>query len=45
VGDLAIEISYAVPQYAKKGDTFEIARRGGVLVNFVQTPILAEEKK
>ena len=45
VGDLAVEISYAVPQYAKKGDTFEIARRGGVLVNFVQMPILAEEKK
>ena len=44
VGDLAVEISYAVPQHAKNGDSFEIARRGGVLVNFIQMPLLAEEK-
>ena len=45
VGDLSVEISYAAPQYAKRGDSFVIVRKGAVVANFVQTPLLVEESK
>lgn len=44
VGDLAIDISFATPRYAKKGDTFEIVRRGAIVVNIVQSPLITTGK-
>ena len=40
VGDLAVDISYATPRYAKKGDRFEIVCKGAVVVNIVQSPVI-----
>ena len=40
VGDLSIEISYAAPRYAKKGDRFEIVCKGAVVVNIIQSPVI-----
>ncbi len=44
VGDLAIDISYATPRYAKKGDTFEVVRKGAIVVNIVQSPLITTGK-
>lgn len=38
VGDLAIQICYAAPRYAKKGEKFEITCRGAVVVSIIQSP-------
>ena len=38
VGDLAIEICYAAPRYAKKGEKFEITCKGAVVVYIIQSP-------
>ena len=40
VGDLAIDISYAPPRYAKKDGRFEIVCKGAVVVNVIQSPIV-----
>jgi len=40
VGDLAVDISYAPPRYAKKDGRFEIVCRGAVVVNVVQSPVV-----
>ena len=44
VGDLAIDISYATPRYAKKGSTFEIVRKGAIVINIVQSPLITTGK-
>ena len=41
---MAIDISYATPRYAKKGSTFEIVRKGAIVVNIVQSPIITAGK-
>ena len=41
IGDLAIEISYAAPRYAKKGEKFEITCKGAVVVSIIQSPDFA----
>ena len=45
IGDLSIEITYAAPQFVKKGDSFELARKGAVVANILQTPMLVETPK
>lgn len=40
VGDLSVEIIYAVPRYAKKGNRFVITCKGAVVVNIIQSPTL-----
>lgn len=47
VGDLSVEICYAEPRYAKRGERFEIICKGAVLVNIVQSSIgvLRNQKK
>ena len=47
VGDLSVEICYAEPRYAKRGERFEIICKGAVLVNIVQSSIgvLRDRKK
>ena len=44
VGDLAVDISYAPPRYAKKDGRFEVACRGAVVVNIVQSPVVTTGK-
>ena len=44
VGDLAVDISYAAPRYAKKGDRFEIVCKGAVVVNIIQSPVITTAK-
>ena len=44
VGDLAIEIGYAEPLYAKRGGKYEIACKGAVVVNIVQSPVVTTAK-
>jgi hypothetical protein len=40
VGDLLVEICYAEPRYAKRGERFEIMCKGAALVNIVQSSII-----
>lgn len=40
VGDLAVDISYALPRYEKKGDGYKLVRRGAVLLSIFQSPII-----
>ena len=44
VGDLAIEIGYAEPRYAKRGGMYEIVCKGAVVVNIVQSPVITTAK-
>ena len=44
VGDLSVEVSYAVPRYVKKGGRFEISCKGAVVVNIIQSPIITKAK-
>jgi len=44
VGDIAIEICYAAPRYAKKGEKFEITCKGAVVVYIIQSPDIARGK-
>jgi len=44
VGDLAVEIAYAVPRYEKIGDDYRLVRRGTVLLNITQSPIVTSGK-
>ena len=45
VGDLAVEIAYCEPRYAKRGGTYEIVCRGAVVVNIVQSPVITTGKQ
>lgn len=45
VGDLAIEIGYAEPRYAKHDGQYEITCKGAVVVNFAQSPIITKGKE
>ena len=44
VGDLAIEIGYAEPRYAKRDGKYEIVCKGAVVVNIVQSPVITTAK-
>ena len=45
VGDISIGIKYAQPSYVKRNGKYEVALRGAVVVEMVQSPILAQTKK
>jgi hypothetical protein len=45
VGDISIGIKYAPPSYVKRSRKYEVAQRGAVVVEIVQSPILAQTKK
>lgn len=45
VGDISIWIKYAQPSYVKRSGKYEVALRGAVVVEIVQSPILAQTKK
>lgn len=40
VGDLAVEIAYALPRYEKRGDDYRLVRRGTVLLSITQSPVI-----
>jgi hypothetical protein len=40
VGDLAVEISYALPRYEKDGADYRLVRRGTVLLSITQSPVI-----
>ena len=44
VGDLAVEIAYALPRYEKRGDDYRLVRRGTVILNITQSPIITPVK-
>ena len=44
IGDVAVEIAYALPQYRREGGAFEVVVRGAVIANIVQMPILSAAK-
>ena len=41
----SISIKYAVPSYVKRDGKYEVARRGAVVVEIMQSQIVAEAKK
>lgn len=45
VGDISIGIKYAQPSYVKRSGKYEVALRGAVVVEIVQSPILSQTKK
>jgi len=45
VGDISIGIKYAQPSYVKRNGKYEVALRGAVVVEIIQSPILAQTKK
>ena len=45
VGDISIGIKYASPSYVKRSGKYEVALRGAVVVEIVQSPILAQAKR
>lgn len=45
IGDISVSIKYAVPSYVKRDGKYEIARRGAVVVEIMQSQIVAEAKK
>ena len=45
VGDISIGIKYAPPSYVKRNGKYEVALRGAVVVEIVQSPILSQTKK
>ena len=44
VGDLAIEVGYAEPRYAKRGGKYEITCKGAVVVSILQSPVITTAK-
>ena len=45
VGDISVGIKYAPPSYVKRSGKYEVALRGAVVVEIVQSPILSQTKK
>ena len=40
VGDLAVEIAYALPRYERSGEDFRLVRRGAVVLTILQSPMI-----
>ena len=45
IGDIAVIVKYAVPSYVKRGGKYEVALRGAVVVEVMQSQFLAGAKK
>lgn len=45
VGDIGVGIKYAQPSYVKRSGKYEVALRGAVVLEIIQSPILAQTKK
>lgn len=44
LGDLAIDISYALPRYERRGEDYRLVRRGAVVLTILQSPIITPGK-
>ena len=44
VGDISIGIKYALPSYVKRSGKYEVALRGAVVVEIVQSSVLSQAK-
>ena len=44
LGDLAIDIAYALPRYERKGDDYRLVRRGAVVLTILQSPVITPGK-
>lgn len=40
LGDLAIDISYALPRYERRGEEYRLVRRGAVVLTILQSPMI-----
>ena len=45
IGDISVSIKYAVPSYVKRDGKYEVALRGAVVMEIMQSQIVAETKK
>jgi hypothetical protein len=44
LGDLAIDISYALPRYERRGEDYQLVRRGAVVLTILQSPMITPGK-
>ena len=44
LGDLAIDISYALPRYERRGEEYRLVRRGAVVLTILQSPMITPGK-
>ena len=44
LGDLAIDIAYALPRYERRGEGYRLVRRGAVVLTILQSPIVTPAK-
>lgn len=44
LGDLAIDIAYALPRYERRGEDYRLVRRGAVVLTILQSPIITPGK-
>ena len=44
LGDLAIDISYALPRYERRGEDYRLDRRGAVVLTILQSPMITPGK-
>ncbi len=40
LGDLAIDIAYALPRYERRGEEYRLVRRGAVVLTILQSPMI-----
>ena len=44
LGDLAIDIAYALPRYERRGEEYRLVRRGAVVLTILQSPMITPGK-
>lgn len=44
LGDLAIDIAYALPRYERRGEDYRLVRRGAVVLTILQSPMITPGK-
>ena len=44
LGDLAIDIAYALPRYERRGEDYRLVRRGAVVLTILQSPVITPGK-
>ncbi len=44
LGDLAIDVAYALPRYERRGEEYRLVRRGAVVLTILQSPIITPGK-
>ena len=44
LGDLAIDIAYALPRYERRGEGYRLVRRGAVVLTILQSPMITPGK-